>query len=187
MTDSSDAAIVERVLSGRHDEFGTLVRRYQEKLVAYVKYMGFDEGTSHDLVQDGFIRAFRHLRRCGDPERFEGWLFKIVSNLCRTAGKRRSRRSMESLDDHHADLVATGPDPEEHTDASLLRERVRTALHKISEDQREALVLMYLQGYGVRDIAEMTDASLSAVKMRIKRGRDALKDELGPLFAQDRS
>jgi len=186
MTDSSDAAIVARVLSGRHEEFGTLVRRYQEKLVGYVRYMGFDEGMAHDLVQDGFIRAFRHLRRCGDPERFEGWLFTIVSNLCRTAGKKRSRRSMEPLGAHQSELVASDPDPDEHTEASLLKDRVRAALDTVSADQREALVLMYLQGYGVRDIAEMTDSSLSAVKMRVKRGRDALKDELEPLFAEER-
>lgn len=186
MTDSSDAAIVARVLSGRNEAFGVLVKRYQDQLVAYVRYMGFDEAASHDIVQDGFIRAFRHLRRCGDPERFEGWLFKIVSNLCRTAGKKRSRRRMESLE-AHVDLVSTDPDPEQNAEASVLRDQVRAALETVPKDQREALVLMYLQGYSVTDIAEMTQVSASAVKMRLKRGRDALKHELEPFFVEETS
>lgn len=187
MTDSSDAEIVERVLSGRHEAFGALVQRYQDSLVAYVIYMGFDEATAHDVVQDGFIRAFRHLRRCGDPERFEGWLFKIVSNLCRTAGKKRSRRRMEPLQVHHADLVDHEADPEQDVEASVLRDHIRTALETLPGDQREALVLMYLQGHSVREISEMTGASASAVKMRLKRGRDALKGELEPFFAEEAS
>ncbi|MDX1648005.1 MAG: sigma-70 family RNA polymerase sigma factor [Longimicrobiales bacterium] len=185
MMDASDAAIVARVLSGHHDAFETLVRRYQDSLVAYARYMGFDEATAHDLVQDGFIRAFRHLRKCGDPERFEGWLFKIVSNLCRTAGKKRSKRQMESLQVHQADLVDMEADPEQDAEASVLREQIRAALETLPDDQREALVLMYLQGHSVRDIAEMTQVSVSAVKMRLKRGRDALKGELAPLFFEE--
>lgn len=187
MTDSSDAEIVARVLSGRSEAFGALVKRYQDPLVSYARYMGFDEATAHDLVQDGFIRAFRHLRRCGDPERFEGWLFKIVSNLCRTAGKRRTRRRMEPLQVHQADLVDAEADPEQDVEASILKTQIHTALETLPDDQREALVLMYLQGHSVREISEMTGASVSAVKMRLKRGRDALKDELAPLFAEETS
>lgn len=185
MTDSSDAAIVARVLSGRREAFGVLVKRYQDQLLAYVRYMGFDEAASHDLVQDGFIRAFRHLRRCGDPERFEGWLFKIVSNLCRTAGKKRSRWRTESLQVHQESLVSGEPNPAEHAEASVLKDEVRAALDTVPADQREALVLMYLQGHSVRDIADMTGSSLSAVKMRLKRGRDGLKQHLEPFFVEE--
>jgi RNA polymerase sigma-70 factor (ECF subfamily) len=185
MSNVSDAAIVARVLSGQTDAFGVLVTRYQDSLIAYVRHMGFDDAAAHDVVQDGFVRAFRHLRRCGDPERFEGWLFKIVANLVRTAGKKRARRRTEDLDDHARTLEADGPDPEARAEASVLRDRIRSALEKIPLDQREAVVLMYLHGYSVKDIAERTDASESAVKMRLKRGRDALKDELEPLFAEE--
>ena len=187
MTEPSDAKIVAQVLAGRREAFGTLVKRYEEPLVAYVRYMGFDEATAYDVVQDGFVRAFRHLKKCGDPDRFEGWVFKIVSNLCRTAGKKRSRRKMEPLEVHQADLVDTEADPEQYVEASVVKEEIWAALDTLPDDQREALVMMYLQGYSVRDIAERTDASASAVKMRLKRGRDALKGELAPFFVEEGS
>ena len=184
MNDWSDADVVERVLSGNRDAFGVLVERYQDQMLAYVKYMGFDDATAYDVVQDGFVRAFRHLGRCGDPERFDGWLFRIVANLCRTVGKRRSKRSMEALDDHRQTLVSEEPTPHERAEDLDVQARVASALDTLPEDQREALVLMYLQGYSVSDISDLTGASESAVKMRLKRGRDALKERLGSYFTE---
>jgi RNA polymerase sigma-70 factor, ECF subfamily len=182
MTDSSDGDVVRRVLTGDHDAFGILVDRYQDRLLAYVLYMGFGVAEAYDIVQDGYIRAFRHLRRCGDPDRFEGWLFRIVANLCRTAGKRRTNRATEPLHALGSVLEADGPGPEEQLDASLARARIRRALDAMPDDQREALVLMYLQGYSVQEIAERSGASVSAVKMRLKRGRDALRQDLSAYF-----
>jgi RNA polymerase sigma-70 factor, ECF subfamily len=184
MTDSSDAALIARVRSGDREAFGVLVERYQDRMLAYVRHMGFSGPEALDVVQDGFVRAYRHLGRCGDPQRFDGWLFRIVSNLCRTAGTKRARRATDSLETHQSSLVSEHPGPEEHAEAGRLRELVRAALETVPVDQREALVLMYTEGYSVDEIAEMTGASRSAVKMRLKRGRDALKVELAPLVQE---
>ena len=184
MTESPDGAVVARVLAGHRQEFGTLVSRYQDKILAYVRYMGFDEADARDIAQDAFVRAFRHLRRCGEPDRFDGWLFRIAANLCRTAGKRGSKRAVEPLEAYRTSLASQEADPLEAAESSWTRRRVRTALDTLPADQREALILMYLMGYSVTEIAEATGASLSAVKMRLKRGRDALRDELQPMFLE---
>ena len=187
MTDPSDGMVVARVLAGQREAFGTLVERYQDRMIAYVRYMGFDEAQSMDLTQDAFVRAYRHLHRCGDPDRFEGWLFKIVSNVCRTAGRRRSARRTEPLDAHRDTLAAAGPGPEEITESDLLKGRVRRALGALVDDQREALVLMYLQGRSVAEISTLTGASPSAVKMRLRRGREALRGRLEDLLPKEAS
>ena len=184
MTDTSDSALVARVLSGHRDAFGTLVERYQDEMLGYVKYMGFGEADACDVVQDAFVRAFRHLGRCGEPDRFAGWLFKIVSNLCRTAGSRNSRRRSESLEPHRSTLASELPGPDDEMATNWTKERVRAALDTVPSDQREALVLMYLHGRSVKEIEELTGASRSAVKMRLKRGREALKRQLEPLFSE---
>lgn len=173
-----------RVLAGHRDEFATLVDRHQDRMISYARHMGFSAAEANDIVQDGFVRAFRHLRRCGDPDRFAGWLFRIVSNLCRTAATRSSRRKTDSLEDHALSLTSELPGPEAHAEASWTRDRVREALDGLPPDQKEALVLMYLEGYSVAEIVELTGASSSAVKMRLKRGRDALEAELAPLFVE---
>lgn len=184
MSQASDAVVVSRVLAGDREAFGTLVDRYQDKMISYARHMGFGPEEALDIVQDGFVRAFRHLRRCGDPERFGGWLFRIVSNLCRTAGARTARKRTDSLDDHALSLQSELPSPEERMEGSWDRDRIREALETVPSDQREALVLMYMEGYSVTEIAELSGASISAVKMRLKRGRDALERVLAPLFVE---
>lgn len=184
VTEASDGALVQRVLAGDRQAFGLLVERHQDRMLAYVRYMGFDETEARDLAQDAFVRAFRHLKRCGDPERFSGWLFMIVSNVCRSAGARATRRATEPLDAVAGSVASDGPMPDQQVDAKHLREQIRSALSRLPEEQREALVLMYLQGYSVLEIEEMTGASASAVKMRLKRGREALKALLGPVLAE---
>jgi RNA polymerase sigma-70 factor (ECF subfamily) len=184
MSETPDAAVVARVLAGSRQEFGTLVSRYQDRILAYIRYMGFNEADAHDLAQDAFVRAFRHLRRCGDPDRFAGWLFRITANVCRTAGSRRARREAEPLDAYRAALATDEPGPHEQAEASWTKERVRAALDALPDDQREALVLMYLMDYSVAEIEEVTGASASAVKMRLKRGRDSLRDQLEAMFVE---
>ncbi len=184
MTDPTDGALVARVLAGNRDAFGTLVDRHQDQMLAYVRYMGFEEAEALDVVQDAFVRAFRHLRRCGDPDRFAGWLFKIVANLCKTAISKKARRRVERLEPLGSLLSSDAPGPDERAEATLLREQVRRALDSVPADQREALVLMYLQGLSVSEIEELTGASRSAIKMRLMRGREALKRELEPLFGE---
>ena len=184
MNQASDALAVARVLAGDREAFGALVDRHQDKMISYARHMGFGPEEALDIVQDGFVRAFRHLRRCGDPERFGGWLFRIVSNLCRTAGGRTGRKRTDSLHDHELSLQSELPSPEERMEGSWDRDRIREALETLPPDQREALVLMYLEGYSVTEIAELSGASVSAVKMRLKRGRDALERVLAPLFVE---
>jgi RNA polymerase sigma-70 factor (ECF subfamily) len=175
----SDKELVERARAGNRGAFGTLVERYQDPLFRYARHMGFGEADARDILQDAFVRAFRHLERCGDPDRFDGWLFKITANLCRTAASKGANREEHGLDE--VMLLETDPDPAEVAEAASRRRRIKAALEDLPADQREATVLFYIQGYGVREIAELADASQSAIKMRLKRARESLKAALGPL------
>lgn len=178
----SDQELVAQTRAGNREAFGFLVERYQDQLFRYVRYMGFGEEDARDITQDAFVRAYRHLGRCGDPGKFHGWLFKIVSNLCRTSGRKAGRRNFRDLES--VTLVDPHPGPDEATEASLSRTLIRKALGTLSPDQREAVVLFYMHGNSVREISELTGASLSAVKMRLKRGRKSLKEHLEDHFPE---
>jgi RNA polymerase sigma-70 factor (ECF subfamily) len=185
LTDASDEVLVDRVLGGDVDAFGILVDRYQDQMMRYVRHMGFSGAEAEDLVQDAFVRGFRHLKRCGDPARFSGWLFRIVSNLCKTAGRKKSARVTVTDHDGIGRMPGGGKTPEDHAHARAVQDRVREALDTLPDEMKEALVLMYLEGMSVNGIVEMTGASPSAVKMRLKRGRDALRDQLAPLMEEE--
>jgi RNA polymerase sigma-70 factor (ECF subfamily) len=172
----SDEIIVARVLDGDREAFGLLVDRYQEELAAYAKYMTGSADEAADIVQNGLVKAHRRLHQCRDPRRFKGWLFRIVANECKTHLARRKRRPMESLS--QAEAIPAPGTPASEAEAAELRRRVHAALQRLPVDQREALVLRYVHGMDLAEMAEALSASIGALKMRLLRGREALRRDL---------
>jgi RNA polymerase sigma-70 factor (ECF subfamily) len=175
MSDSpTDAEVIARVLDGDTEDFGLLVDRYQNDFAGYAKYMTGSAEEAADIIQDSLVRAFKSLRRCQDRMNFKGWLFRIVSNQCKTHLARRKRRPTESLSE---DFLAP-EDPGSEAETADVRRRVHQALQELPTDQREALVLKYVEGLSLPEMARLLKASASALKMRLLRGRSALREKL---------
>lgn len=179
LSDPSDRKVIERVLEGDTEAFGLLVDRYQDGLAAYAKYMTGSRDEAEDIVQESFVRAFKALRKCKDPDRFKGWLFRIVSNQCKTHLARRKRRKEEPLDSAAREPDSTATD--QRAEAEELRSKVHQALQRLSEDQREALILRYVHGMSVPEMTELLSTSVPALKMRLLRGRQNLRSILAEM------
>src|SRR5712672_3288753 len=104
--ESSDAALVTRVLHGDVNAYGALVSRYRDKYARYAVHMLGNREDAEEALQDAFVRAYRSLARCEDPERFGAWLFRILVNRCRTLGARRGQRARTFVVDDVALLSA---------------------------------------------------------------------------------
>lgn len=173
----TDGTVIERVLSGDTESFGFLVDRYQDEFVAYAQYMIGSADDAADIAQESFVRAYKSLRRCKDPARFKGWLFRIVSNQCKTHLARRRRHHQESLS-VAADVLADGDAPDMAAETAELSRQVHEALQQLTVDQREAIVLKYVHGLSLSEIAKVSSTTLPALKMRLLRGREALRERL---------
>jgi RNA polymerase sigma-70 factor (ECF subfamily) len=173
----SDADVIGRVLDGDVEAFAILVDRYQDEFAGYAKYMTGSLDDAADIIQESLVRAYKALRRCGDRANFKGWLFRIVSNQCKTHLARRKRRNVESLSDRADDLHAP-EDSGGSAEAADVRRRVHEALQELPTDQREALVLKYVEGLSLPEMAQLLHTSISALKMRLLRGRSALRETL---------
>jgi RNA polymerase sigma-70 factor (ECF subfamily) len=167
-----DAAVVSRVLGGDTDEYAELVRRHQEVLYRHACGMGIDHDTALDLVQDAFVRAFARLSECQDPAHFRAWAFRIMRNLCLDYLKNKRRLSVpfSALADAE-DLPALVVDID-------MGATLQEALGTLPVALREAFLLKHDAEYTYDEIAELTDASPSAVKMRVHRAREALREFL---------
>jgi RNA polymerase sigma-70 factor (ECF subfamily) len=177
----SDGEVIARVLGGDSEAFGLLVDRYQAECAAFATHVTGSPDEAADVVQESFVRAYRALRRCRDRERFKGWLFRIVSNQCKTHLARWKRRRPAPLS--AASHVASGDASDVETDAAELRRAVQGALEELSLDQREALVLRYAHGMTLPEMADVLGVSVPALKMRLSRGRDALREKLAGLMS----
>ena len=176
----NDAEIVARVLDGDVDAYGLLVARYRPRLSRYAVRMIGDREDAQEVLQDAFVRAYRALGRCDDPERFGSWLFSILVNRCRTAGARHSRRARTFVSDEAALQVAAEDSSAEQT---ALREEIDRALARLDDDQREAFLLKHVEGLSYEEMADMTGIGVSALKMRVKRACDRLRGLLQEAYS----
>jgi RNA polymerase sigma-70 factor (ECF subfamily) len=177
---SSDAVIVARVVRGDVEAFAALVERYRDRYARYAFHMLGNRQDAEEALQDAFTRAYRSLARCEDPERFGAWLFRILVNRCRTLGARRGRRSRTFVADEAALLEAS----EEHpADRAAWREEIDRALQQLRAEQREAFLLKYVEEIGYDEMSQMTGVGVSALKMRVLRACERLRELLSEVHS----
>jgi RNA polymerase sigma-70 factor (ECF subfamily) len=177
---SSDAVIVARVLRGDVEAFRILVVRYRDRYARYAFHMLGNREDAEEALQDAFTRAYRSLARCEDPERFGAWLFRILVNRCRTLGARRGRRQRTFVSDDVALLSAAHEHPAEQT---AWREEIDRALGRLRSEQREAFLLKYVEEMGYDEMSQLTGVGVSALKMRVMRACDRLRELLSEVHS----
>ncbi|HEX5438287.1 MAG TPA: RNA polymerase sigma factor [Gemmatimonadaceae bacterium] len=170
-----DAELVRRVIAGDTAAYAGLVARYRPRLARYAAHMLGNRADGEEALQDAFVRAFRAIHQCDDPSRFGAWLFRILVNRCRTAGERRDRRERWVVTDDRALHSAVYEPPDELTG---WRGEILWALGRLEPEQREAFLLKHVEDRGYAEMAELTGAGISALKMRVKRACEHLRELL---------
>jgi RNA polymerase sigma-70 factor (ECF subfamily) len=162
----TDAAIVRRILTGDTEAFGVLVERHYDRCVRLALHIIGNREDAEDAVQDTFLRAYRYLGGYRERERFAAWLYRILVNQCRTALARRRRGEVALPEWERAAPDAHGDDQAER---AALHEALERALALLPPDQREAVVLKFGEDLTYDEMAAITGAGTSALKMRVKR------------------
>lgn len=169
--DEPDGALVRRVLAGDTDAFAGLVARHRNRGLRFAASMLGDVTEAEEALQDAFVRAFRGLGRCREPDRFGAWLLQILVNRCRTRGAGRQRRARVFVhDDVALERAASPPDADR-----AWREEIDRALAQLDRLQREAFLLKHVEGLDYDEMSRLTGARIPALKMRVKRACDRLR------------
>jgi RNA polymerase sigma-70 factor (ECF subfamily) len=176
MSDRSDGALVRACVAGERSAYGELVRRHQDRLHRRARALVDDPDTAADMVQEGLVRGYTRLEGCQDPDRFGGWVSTIVRNLC-LDHIRSPRSGQQDIDDLPL-AESVGGGPEERLEAADARQAIEAALRMLPPLLREAFVLKHVEGLSYGEMAEETGGSESALKMRVKRAREALQEAL---------
>ena len=174
MSQDKDQEIIERVLGGERDAYGTLVDRYKGPLFNLAYRMTGSRHDADDLTQETFIRAYAALSSFRKGSKFFTWLYTISLNLVRNHLKKGlPLQSLESYsqvpsreEDHNPEECAIRQDDVRVLNASLYR---------LPEILREAVVLRFYQGLSFEDIVEVSGGSLSSAKMNVYRGLEKLR------------
>jgi RNA polymerase sigma-70 factor (ECF subfamily) len=171
--DQPDGELVARVLAGDQERYAVLVQRHQAMLYRHALGMVASPDAAADLVQDSFVKGYTSLRSCNDPSRFGAWIYRILRNRCLDYLKDHRRRTVPL--EEGAVMLTSRDDPEVDLARDETRRAVTAALATLPEAQREAFLLKHVDGLSYEEMAERLDASVSALKMRVMRAREALQ------------
>jgi RNA polymerase sigma-70 factor (ECF subfamily) len=184
-----DSDLVTAFLGGEERAFQTLVERYQTRLLNFVYRTIGDRERSEDLVQEVFIRVYRHLHRFDRAKKFSTWVYTIASNLAKNELRNRSRNPLVFFqtikknwqdDDRPLQFEDSGSRPDDMYRKRHLRELVERSVARLPEHHRQVFILRELEGKSYEEIAEITGCNLGTVKSRLNRARNAFAAIIEP-------
>jgi RNA polymerase sigma factor (sigma-70 family) len=170
-----DAALVLAARRGDKRAFVEIVARHQAMVCGIAFAILNDFAASEDAAQEAFLTAWRKIGELRDPDRLRPWLAQISRNAA--LAHLRKRRGEEPLD-KTAEFIDAARRPDEAAATEEEAELVRGALEKLPELYRLPLILFYREGQSVRVVAETLGISEDAVKQRLARGRELLRDRI---------
>ena len=176
--EEQEALWITKALEGDDAAFGQLVEQYQRPVFSLCYRMLGNSKAAEDAAQESFIRAYRNLKRY-DPDRsFATWLLSIASHYCIDQMRKRKLDTV-STDALPAEIVAdhNAPNPEREFRSREKEAVIQNLLTELKPTDRAAIVLRYWHQYSEAEIAEALDISVSAVKSRLFRARQALAKE----------
>jgi RNA polymerase sigma-70 factor (ECF subfamily) len=172
--EAPDGVVVRQVLAGDVEAYRVLVERYRRAYGRYAVALLRDADAAADVVQEAFIRAYDGLAGCREPDRFGAWFFRILQNQCRNA----LARKRETVDLGMVEVA--GPDRADGAvDREELAAALQAALAELTVEQREAFVMKHVEGRSYEEMAQLLGVGVDALKMRVHRARDALREKLG--------
>ena len=186
-----DSALVAAFLDGEKRAFNELMERYQTRLLNFVYRTTGDRERAEDLVQETFIRIYRHLHRFDQSKKFSTWAYTIASNLAKNELRNRSRNPLVlfqtikknwDADQRPLEWEDNTYRPDDLFRKRHLRQMVQSAVQELPEHHREVFMLREMEGKTYEEIAEITGCNLGTVKSRLNRARNNFAQIIAPLL-----
>lgn len=169
-----DEALIAQAAAGDETAVITLYQQHKTAVYNYVYYrLGGNQMMAESITADVFTRMVAQLPRFvyrGRP--FLAWLYTIARHCVADHHRQSGRAQLQPLSDQHLDKTA-GPEQQAHL--SLETDRLLQAIHQITEDQRDVIILRFIEGHSVAETAELLDKTEGAVKTLTRRALAALR------------
>lgn len=178
---ATERLLLERAAAGDRDAFDHLIRARLDRLYRMAFAITRNEHDARDATQDACVLGWRELPRLRDRSRFDAWLSQILVNAARGVVRRTVRVRVRELpmeaDDPDGPVRHEGAVPAE-TDAFADVDAIRRAFTRLDGNKRALLVLHYVEGAPLADIARATGSPVGTVKWRLSNARKALERAL---------
>lgn len=172
---SREQDLISRAQAGDRAAFAALVREHSDMVYTLARRLVGDPHLAADIAQETMIRAWKSLPKFRGDAQLSTWLHRITVNTAWTQKKKAKRHSGSNLEDM-AELAAPMDvsHPEVAGEIADLRGRLREALDRLPDPQRQIVVMKDIHGWSHAEIAESAGISVTAAKVRLHRARARL-------------
>lgn len=176
----SDESLINEILKGNESAMEILVKRYYDLVHSLIYRNTSDYNLAYDLTQEVFIKVIKNINKfSNDKGNFKNWVLKIAVNTNKDYFKSpiyKHRKEMQDIDNHEIkddknviDIISKKEDAN----------KIKEAIHKLPNLQREAILLKYYEDLKVREISSVTGENENTIKSRLFNGVKNLKKMLG--------
>ncbi len=180
----SDAILVTETVAGDRSAFDELVERYQRRAFSVSTRLLGDAHDALEVCQEAFVRAFQKLSTLQERERFGPWLMRIVANLSlnrrrdRAAAARFGRTATREGELEERAAQSHSRSPQAALGDKELLEALSRAIDRLPTMQRMALTLFAIERMPQKDVAEIMQCSVEAVKWHVFQARKRLRERM---------
>jgi RNA polymerase sigma-70 factor (ECF subfamily) len=176
--ETEERTLVQRAINRDREAFGALYDRHVVRVYRHIYYLVGNVAEAEDLTAQAFLQAWEAIERYqirGAP--FVSWLLRIAHNLAVSylRSRKESAQLPETLEDHKSHR-----NPEEALDRQLEGERVREAILQLRDEQRQVIILRFVEDLDYREVAEIVGKSVAAVRVIQHRALNSLRKQMKP-------
>jgi RNA polymerase sigma-70 factor (ECF subfamily) len=183
-----EQTLVQRIRKGDSEAFDEIFYCYQARIYNYARRLLGDAEDARDLTQESFLKAYRALARGEEPQNLSAWLYRITSNTCLDALRRRRLIQWQPLENLLAVLgVAGARSPEGEVLHREQQTEIERVLAQLPPRYRMYLLLREREDFSYQEIAAITGDSLKAVKVTLYRARERARQIAAQLRAGSES
>jgi RNA polymerase sigma-70 factor (ECF subfamily) len=182
-----EARLLRRARALDQDALAWVYQNYHSAIYRYVYHHLGVAQTAEDLTSEVFRRFLQALRNGGGPTRqLRAWLYRVAHNLIVDHVRRGKHRNHEPLDGTLGETLADSAEgPERLAARTIVMEHVRGAMLELTEEQRQVVILKFLEGMSNAEVSALTGKTVGAVKALQHRGLETLRAQLVTSQAPD--
>lgn len=174
----TDEQLVKQALEDR-ENFAGLMRRYEVRLFRYVlRISGMHKDDAEDVLQDAFIAIYRNLHGFDPTRKFSTWAYRIVRNATISAARKnqvKHKYVVPNVGDELMERIRSDEDIALAADRTFDANTVHETLKTLKREQREILMLHYLEEMGYSEISDVLHIALGTVGSRLSRAKQAFR------------
>lgn len=166
------AALLEQAKKGEPAAFGALYALYAKQAYAYACAILKNTHAAEDAVQETCIKVYENVRNIRNPDAFRAYFFKTLSNTAKTMLRRGAFHEVGG------ELTENIPAPENPAQTAELRTDLAAALEKLTEEERQIVLLSAIAGLRSKEIADAVGLTAGAVRSKLSRSLQKLRTYL---------